>query len=94
MWAQDWQSLNDLVKPYPDASDTDISEELAKQNYTILKMFETSDEFYQSMGLLPNTISYDTRYGAVIEKPKDRDITCHASAWDFCDGKTFRYSFL
>lgn len=27
---------------------------------------------------------------SVIEKPKDRVIVCHASAWDFCDGKDFR----
>lgn len=27
---------------------------------------------------------------AIIEKPTDRLIVCHASAWDFCDGKDFR----
>lgn len=90
MWAQDWQQLSDLVKPYPNASGVDVTDELKRQNYTALKMFETADEFYQSMGLIPNGISYNTTAGAVIEKPKDRDITCHASAWDFCDGQNFR----
>lgn len=27
---------------------------------------------------------------AIIEKPSDRVIVCHASAWDFCDGQDFR----
>lgn len=27
---------------------------------------------------------------SIIEKPQDRVIVCHASAWDFCDGKDFR----
>ena len=29
--------------------------------------------------------------GSIIEKPADgRDLTCHASAWDFYNGKDFR----
>lgn len=27
---------------------------------------------------------------SILEKPKDREIVCHASAWDFYDGKDFR----
>ena len=27
---------------------------------------------------------------SILTKPKDRDIICHASAWDFYDGKDFR----
>ncbi|CAG7723063.1 unnamed protein product, partial [Allacma fusca] len=27
--------------------------------------------------------------GSVLEKPKDREIICHASAWDMCNGKDF-----
>lgn len=27
---------------------------------------------------------------SVISKPSDRVIVCHASAWDFCDGKDYR----
>jgi peptidyl-dipeptidase A len=53
-------------------------------------MFETSDEFYQSLGLPNNNMSYDERV-AMIEKPEDgRVVICHASAWDFCDRRDFR----
>lgn len=27
---------------------------------------------------------------SILTKPEDRDIICHASAWDFYDGKDFR----
>ena len=51
-------------------------------------MFETADDFYKSMGLLSNEMCYSDK--AMIEKPADREVTCHASAWDFCDTKDFR----
>lgn len=56
--------------------------------YTPLKMFQEADRFYQSLNLEPMQMSYTPP--AIIEKPTDRVIVCHASAWDFCDGKDFR----
>lgn len=51
-------------------------------------MFEISDKFYKDLGLPANDMSYGEK--AVIEKPDDRIIACHASAWDMCDGADFR----
>ncbi|RZB38755.1 hypothetical protein BDFB_008530 [Asbolus verrucosus] len=91
MWAQEWNNIAQLVKPFPNASKVDVDASLKEQNYTVLKMFQTSDHFYQSMGLIPNEICYDTSKGAMIEKPTDgREVLCHASAWDFCDGINYR----
>ncbi|RZC38944.1 hypothetical protein BDFB_007692, partial [Asbolus verrucosus] len=91
MYAQEWSNIAQLVKPFPNASKVDIDAALKEQNYTVLKMFQTSDHFYQSMGLIPNELSYDRSKGAMIEKPTDgREIICHPSAWDFCDGKNYR----
>jgi peptidyl-dipeptidase A len=56
--------------------------------YDALKMFKMSDEFYMSMGLPNSSMSYSDK--AIIEKPTDRVIACHASAWDFCDREDFR----
>lgn len=51
-------------------------------------MFETGDEFYTSMGLIPLP---DTFYNlSMLEKPDDREVICHATAWDFYDKKDFR----
>jgi peptidyl-dipeptidase A len=53
-------------------------------------MFEVSDEFYQSLGLPNNKMSYDESV-AMIEKPEDGRVEfCYASAWDFCDRSDFR----
>lgn len=89
MWGQTWINLYDLLVPYPDASSYDVTGALQEQKYTPKKMFEAADDFYQSLGLLPNGMCYGDK--ALIEKPTDgREVTCHASAWDFCDGKDFR----
>ncbi|KAJ9581076.1 hypothetical protein L9F63_023745, partial [Diploptera punctata] len=90
MWAQSWENIYDIVKPFPDASLVDVTSALQEQGFTAKKMFETSDEFYQSLGLPENSMSYDESV-AMISKPEDgRVVVCHASAWDFCDRKDFR----
>lgn len=59
------------------------------QGYTQLKMFQTSDEFFTSLGLIPMPTEFWRE--SVIQKPNDRrEMVCHASAWDFCNGKDFR----
>lgn len=87
MWAQTWINLDSLLKPYPEASNVDITVELKRQGYTVVKMFETANEFYTSLGLSSNEVSY--KPPSMIEKPDNKEVTCHASAWDFCDKKTF-----
>ena len=48
-------------------------------------MFETGNDFYVKMGLFPVP---DTFFDlSMIEKPEDREVVCHATAWDFYDGK-------
>ncbi|KAK3922188.1 Angiotensin-converting enzyme [Frankliniella fusca] len=88
MWGQTWINLYDLLVPYPDASSYDVTGALQKQAFDAKKMFQYADDFYQSMGLLSNEMCYGPK--AMIEKPADREVTCHASAWDFCDGQDFR----
>jgi hypothetical protein len=51
-------------------------------------MFEISDEFFTSLGLIPMPPEFWKK--SMIEKPEDRDVVCHASAWDFYNQKDFR----
>lgn len=88
MWAQSWVNLYDRIKPFKEASELDITKGLKSKNYTPLKMFQESDRFYQSLNLEPMEMSYTNL--SIIEKPSDRVIICHASAWDFCNGQDFR----
>ncbi|GFG29388.1 hypothetical protein Cfor_04455 [Coptotermes formosanus] len=90
MWAQSWENIFDIVQPFPNATGVDVTKSLNDQGYTARRMFETSDEFYQSLGLPENSMSYNETL-ALIEKPTDgRVVVCHASAWDFCDRRDFR----
>ena len=55
---------------------------------TATEMFRIAEEFFTSLGLKPMPETFWRQ--SVIEKPTDRDIVCHASAWDFCNGRDFR----
>uniref|UniRef100_A0A8D9AJK0 Angiotensin-converting enzyme n=1 Tax=Cacopsylla melanoneura TaxID=428564 RepID=A0A8D9AJK0_9HEMI len=88
MWAQTWNNIYDLVVPYPEKSKPDVTAELKRQGYTVNKMFRTAEEFFTSLNMSAMPPEFWER--SVLEKPADRDIVCHASAWDFHDGKDFR----
>lgn len=53
MWAQSWGNLIDILRPYPEKPDVDVTTEMVNQGWTAKKMFEKADEFFQSMGLDP-----------------------------------------
>lgn len=53
-------------------------------------MFNESDNFFKSLGLLPMPPEFWSK--SMLEKPTDgREVVCHASAWDFYNRKDFRY---
>lgn len=86
--AQNWVHLYDRIKPFKNASLVDVTTKMMKEKFDAKKMFTMSDDFYKSLGLPSSDMSYSDK--AVIEKPEGKTIACHASAWDFCDGKDFR----
>jgi peptidyl-dipeptidase A len=51
-------------------------------------MFRLSEDFFKSLGLAPMTDEFWKN--SMIVKPKDCEVVCHASAWDFYDKKDFR----
>jgi len=88
MWAQQWSGIYDLLEPYPGAGDLDLDAALVEQGYSPVRMVESAEAFYVSMGLpeLPDT--FWTR--SLFEKPADRDVQCHASAWGLDGGRDLR----
>ena len=85
MWGQHWDHVFDLIKPFPNASTIDVTKNLRAQNYTVQKMFELAQSFYISIGLEPMPFAFWNM--SLFEKPKNRKVVCHASAWDFSDGE-------
>ncbi|CAH4035597.1 unnamed protein product [Pieris brassicae] len=89
IWAQTWGGVEKFTKPFPNKPDVDVTDALVKQNYTPLKFFEMSEDFFKSLNLSGMPELFWER--SIIEKPEDgRDLVCHASAWDFFDGEDFR----
>lgn len=82
MWAQSWDNVAKFTKPYPNKPLVDVTDEMIRQNYTALRMFQMGDEFFQSLNMTALPPSFWEK--SIIEKPTDgRDLICHASAWDF-----------
>jgi peptidyl-dipeptidase A len=52
-------------------------------------MFQESDRFFTSLGLLPMPKEFWEK--SMLLKPTDgKKVVCHASAWDFYNRKDFR----
>ena len=81
MWAQEWGNIYPLVAP-PGSGDLgyDITELLKAKNYDAVKMVKTGEAFYSSLGFAPLPATFWDR--SQIVKPRDREVVCHASAWD------------
>lgn len=91
MWAQTWTNVLDLTIPYPGRTSVDVTNALRLQGYSPLAMFRLAEEFFTSLGLEPMPVAFWQR--SMIQKPSDREVVCHASAWDFCNGRDYRYIF-
>lgn len=81
MWAQEWGGIYDLVAP-PGAGDLgyDIGDLLQAKDYDAIKMVKAGEGFYSSLGFKPLPETFWKRSQFV--KPADREVQCHASAWD------------
>ncbi|MBM6576602.1 M2 family metallopeptidase [Microvirga sp. SRT01] len=81
MWAQEWGNIYDIVAP-AGAGDLgfDTGDLLKAKNYDAVRMVKQGEAFYSSLGFQPLPETFWQR--SQIVKPADRDVICHASAWD------------
>lgn len=79
MWSQQWDSIYDLVEPYPGVGDLDITAALVKQNKDAIAITKIAENFFTSLGLrsLPDSFWKNS----MLTKPRDREVVCHVSAW-------------
>lgn len=80
MWSQEWGNVYPLVEPYPGASDLDVKGSMEEKGWTPRQMVESAEGFYESLGLRELPESFWKH--SMFTKPADRDVVCHASAWD------------
>jgi peptidyl-dipeptidase A len=81
MWAQEWGDIYDIVAP-PGSGDIgyDIGELLKAKGVDEIGMVKIGEGFFSSLGFEPLPKSFYER--SQFLKPRDREVVCHASAWD------------
>ncbi|WP_420822285.1 M2 family metallopeptidase [Sphingorhabdus pulchriflava] len=81
MWAQEWGGIYDIVAP-AGAGDIgyDIGDLLKAKGIDEIGMVKIGEGFFSSIGFEPLPKSFYER--SQFLKPRDREVVCHASAWD------------
>ena len=80
IWAQDWTNTYKLVGPANADPGYDLTDILMRRKTQPLDMVKTGERFYTSLGFMPLPQTFWER--SMFVKPRDRDVVCHASAWD------------
>ncbi len=80
IWAQDWSNILPLVEPPGVKAGYSLTSILKARRMDALEMVRTGERFYTSLGFDPLPETFWTR--SLFVRPKDRDVVCHASAWD------------
>ena len=78
-WAQEWENIFPLLS-LPENSGVDVTALLKAQNLDPKGMVKYGENFFISMGFAPLPQTFWER--SLFVKPHDRDVVCHASAWD------------
>ena len=80
IWAQDWSNIYPLLAPANADLGFSLSDILKKKNVGALDMVRIGERFYTSLGLAALPPTFWAR--SMFVRPRDRDVVCHASAWD------------
>lgn len=88
MWAQEWGHIYDVVAPKTQSSSYSLDHLLISRGYDPIKMVKTGEGFYSSIGMAPLPQTFWER--SQITRPRDREVVCHASAWDIDDRSDVR----
>jgi peptidyl-dipeptidase A len=80
MWAQEWGNIYPIVAPANADKGYDLTELLKSHNVNELGMVHYGENFFKSLGFDPVPETFWER--SLFVKPRDRDVVCHASAWD------------
>jgi len=80
LWQQDWSNLYPLVAPANAGQAIDLGERLKAKKIDDLEMVRIAERFFTSLGMAPLPKTFWER--SLFRKPRDRDVVCHASAWN------------
>jgi peptidyl-dipeptidase A len=81
LWAQEWGNIYDVVAPAGSGRPAyDLTNLLERAHYTPERVIRTAEGFFTSLGFEPLPQTFWER--SMITQPRDREVICHASAWD------------
>ncbi|HEY0365543.1 MAG TPA: M2 family metallopeptidase [Pyrinomonadaceae bacterium] len=80
MWAQQWGNIYPILAPANADRGYDLTQTLKSRNTDAKQMVRYGESFFTSLGFdaLPSTFWERS----LFLKPADREVVCHASAWD------------
>ena len=89
LWAQEWGNIYDVVAPANSGPPAyDLTNLLEQAHYTPERIIHTAEGFFTSLGFAALPATFWTR--SQITQPRDREVICHASAWDLDNREDLR----
>ncbi|XP_035712522.1 angiotensin-converting enzyme [Folsomia candida] len=83
MWGQEWTAIHGVTKPFPNAPSLDATSAFLAKGYTVERIYQEADKFFQELGLFPMSPHFWQK--SMVAKPSDgRQVICHATAFEFC----------
>jgi peptidyl-dipeptidase A len=80
LWSQEWNNVYDLLDSPKPAESYDLTKILRERKTDARGMVKYGEGFFTSLGFPPLPETFWER--SLFTKPADRDVVCHASAWD------------
>ena len=80
MWAQEWGNVYPIVGPKGAGTGYDLTSLLEAKKADERRMVRFGEGFFTSLGFDSLPATFWER--SMIVKPRDREVVCHASAWD------------
>jgi peptidyl-dipeptidase A len=80
MWAQSWDNVTPLLQAPGADPGYDLSQLLGAKRLSAVEEVRIGERFFTAMGFPPLPQSFWER--SLFTRPRDREVVCHASAWD------------
>jgi peptidyl-dipeptidase A len=80
IWAQEWNNVYPLMDSPKSEQSFDLTKILRDRKTDARGMAKYGEGFFTSLGFAPLPKTFWER--SLFTKPADRDVVCHASAWD------------
>lgn len=89
MWAQEWGNIYPIVAPRnATGPGYDLTELIKAKGMDAVAMTRSAERFFTSLGFAPLPRTFWER--SMLTQPRDRDVVCHASAWDIDNQEDLR----